>query len=236
MSDREFAVDGSGINALWTDREIKKAMGADCCGYNTGPRRAARRCGHGCGECCEVMSDFFFTVLYVYTIISCFVAIPAIACTIFNIALFTAKDIALLQIAQETGCDGHIQHLAFSLGTWIQIAAIGHMIIVIPILLLAAVTVRLASDRVFGEDWPDEQPDWVPRAIGATLLVPWFACIAWTVIGFVFWDGMQSTQSLCSSAVLSWCVIELIEIVLSPLLFMFWCTAMGWVSVRRIVC
>jgi len=216
------------INALWTDREIKKALKIDCCGYNTRPRRLARCCGHGCAECCGEMAEscgeIMWAGLFLFPYSAFLNTVPVILCTICNIAMFTAKDIALLLVAQETDCaDGT------SLAMWTQVAAVGHMAIVVPLLILAWLTVRLAADFAFGENWPSYQPDWVPRVIVA-LMVPWAACIALTVLGFVFWDDMKAEPDSCSTVVLSWCVIELIEVVLSPLFFLCWYWLMGIAS------
>lgn len=151
--------------------------------------------------------------------------IPLIAvCAVFNIALFTAKDITLLMIARETECadiDGQMQHvhLLFGLATWIQVAAIGHMTIVIPLL-------SLAPDSLLSQSaWRPLKTEHRLEMIG-----PKSSLVGCPVRLSLLCQcrGLRALRGQC--LVLSWCVIELIEIVLSPLFYMYWYLIMGGIT------
>lgn len=168
-----------------------KDLGYDCCGSGT-------FCGQLLRQLLSVPLSVWINMFWVFTMLS-------------------AKDIAALVIASSHNCNNAMSTNTLGyldVSAWMYIAAVINMII-----SAIWISVSLLADNgaVFWNCLCCNFRTWKGTVIGIVsgtmqlLTISFY--IIWIVFGFILWGQMKSGLA-CTEMVLSWCILEIILVVL----------------------
>lgn len=146
-------------------------------------------------------------------------------------------DIAILVVMRTNDCNaslaGGSKYVSFGVDTWMILAAGVHMAGVVGIIFEWSV-VNWLSTYCKSSGWVEEEcENCVVYSCGLlTIVQGWFAwlfSLAWMVIGFLMRSEMKlmnAEHEACGNTVVSWCIIQVPEACIVPMLLIWhpnWC-------------